>query len=631
MAGKETSTILQVADHPTRRADIVIGTEADWGEYNYIDNGVLGGFDIELTKAVCKHAGKVCAIVTVPWQSVWAAKYAELGWPKGNPKIYPGIGTNNAWFHCTSGTRNTVGRQQSTAFTDPYTDKTRDHAGFVVRKDAVIGARAAGKRVAILEGQAYTDFFRANSGASSTKKFNPSELKVEGYMRDVWALLEAGKVDAVYTASSEATLFLEAGSHGANFSERFFGPAGSEGVGYMCRPEFGDVVQALNQGLRKFKQTAEYKALCDRYQTIYCDTRRSKWSNAKIGENLQVADHPTTRADIVIGTEADWGEYNYIDNGVLGGFDIELTKAVCKHAGKVCAIVTVPWQSVWAAKYAELGWPKGNPKIYPGIGTNNAWFHCTSGTRNTVGRQQSTAFTDPYTDKTRDHAGFVVRKDAVIGARAAGKRVAILEGQAYTDFFRANSGASSTKKFNPSELKVEGYMRDVWALLEAGKVDAVYTASSEATLFLEAGSHGANFSERFFGPAGSEGVGYMCRPEFGDVVQALNQGLRKFKQTAEYKALCDRYATIHCNVEDVLEPLHLALLIPVCCLHFISSCNAASDFFFCRLRAHGRAGVGLLGPLCSLQKRSMPTRLFSPGTCSRLTGLTLDAVPRRDW
>ena len=246
-----------------------------------------------------------------------------------------------------------------------------------------------------------------------------------------------------------------------------------------------------------------------------------------------------TCADIVIGTEADWGEYNYINNGVLGGFDIELTKAVCKHAGKVCAIVTVPWQSVWPAKFAELGWPKDNPKIYPGIGTNNAWFHCTSGTRNTVGRQQSVAFTDPYTDKTRDYAGFVARKDAGIGPRAAGKRVAILAGQAYTDFFQENSGASRTKKFNPSELRIEGNMRDVWALLKADEVDAVYTGSSEAKVFLEAESHAAIFEESFVGPAGSEGVGYMCRPEFGDVVQALNLGLREFKQTAEYRALCD--------------------------------------------------------------------------------------------
>ena len=106
-------------------------------------------------------------------------------------------------------------------------------------------ADEASKRVAILEGQAYTDFFQENSGASRTKKFNPSELRIEGNMRDVWALLKADEVDAVYTGSSEAKVFVEAESHAAIFEESFVGPAGSEGVGYMCRPEFGDETRKM--------------------------------------------------------------------------------------------------------------------------------------------------------------------------------------------------------------------------------------------------------------------------------------------------------------------------------------------------------------------------------------------------
>ena len=102
--------------------------------------------------------------------------------------------------------------------------------------------------------------------------------------------------------------------------------------------------------------------------------------------------HSASEADIVIATEADYLQYNYIRDGMLGGFDIELTQGVCKAAGKTCAIVTVPWQSVWPKTYLELGW-ESNPKTYPGIGTNNNWYHCTSGTRNTIARSQSTIFT----------------------------------------------------------------------------------------------------------------------------------------------------------------------------------------------------------------------------------------------
>ena len=305
----------------------------------------------------------------------------------------------------------------------------------------------------------------------------------------------------------------------------------------MCRPEFGDAAQALNEGLRKFKKTAEYTALCARYPSIACDPNEAQWLNAKTSANPQAADHPTSRADIVIGTEADFGDYNYIEDGELKGFDIELTKAVCKAAGKVCAIVTVPWQSVWAKSYPELGW-ESNPKTYPGIGTNSAWFHCTSGTYNTIERQQSAAFTDSYTDEAKDHAGFVTAKGSDITANAAGKTVAVVGAWATGEFFLRNSGAS--KRFNPSNVTVLPTREDVWKMLRAGAVDAVYMGSSEANKFLKSASNSDSHEMSHFGSIASRGVAYMCRPEFGDAVQALNEGLRKFKKTAEYTALCAR-------------------------------------------------------------------------------------------
>ena len=142
---------------------------------------------------------------------------------------------------------------------------------------------------------------------------------------------------------------------------------GFKGVAFSCRPEFGDIVQALNDGLRKFKKTTNYTALCNRFSSIVCDPKEMQWQNAKTETNPKAADHPTTRADIVIAVEAEFGEYSYIEDDELKGFDIELTKAVCKAAGKVCAIVTVPWLSMWPKGYPELGWPT-NPKTYPGVG-----------------------------------------------------------------------------------------------------------------------------------------------------------------------------------------------------------------------------------------------------------------------
>ena len=181
----------------------------------------------------------------------------------------------------------------------------------------------------------------------------------------------------------------------------------SDGVAYGCHPEYGDLVAQLNRGLVMFKTMHAYTDLCAKYLDVPCDTAGTTYSNTKTAANPEIADHPTSRADIVIATEADFGEFNFIEKGTLGGFDIELTKAVCAEIGKTCAVVPVPWQSVWSGAYEQFGW-ESNTKTYPGIGHHNRWFHCSSGTHNIVARQQSIAFTDPYTDPDSHQAGFIV-------------------------------------------------------------------------------------------------------------------------------------------------------------------------------------------------------------------------------
>ena len=249
----------------------------------------------------------------------------------------------------------------------------------------------------------------------------------------MWDLLETDGVQAVYSDNADADEFLTKVSDPKLYKKHFYKSIGAEGISFVCRPEFGDIVEALNAGLRKVKKTANYEKMCNRYPSISCDTVEAQWANVKTAEKPWIADHPATRADIVIGTEADYPPFNYIEDDVLKGFDIELTKAVCKAAGKVCAIVTVPWQSVWPGSYEHLGWVT-NVKEYPGIGQNNAWFHCTSGTNNFQLRQRSAAFTDPYTDKAQQYAGFVTKKTRVIASDAANQTVVMQPGQGWTQW-----------------------------------------------------------------------------------------------------------------------------------------------------------------------------------------------------
>ena len=105
----------------------MLGVDGDHLDRSYIRNGVLGGFDIELANAVCARSGRTCAVLPVPWLSVWPSSQARFGW-QGNPKHYPGEGFHDRWVHCVMSMWNIVPWQQSVAFTDPYSDKTRDFA-----------------------------------------------------------------------------------------------------------------------------------------------------------------------------------------------------------------------------------------------------------------------------------------------------------------------------------------------------------------------------------------------------------------------------------------------------------------------------------------------------------------------
>ena len=302
-------------------------------------------------------------MVLVPWQSVWAARFPGLG-VDTNSRAYPGVGHHDRWFHCSSGTLNIPVRQQSVAFTHPYTDPSAEVVGFVMAaaKVPAFPQTAQGRRIGLVDATGPTMHFTSQIG----RTFTPAagDVRAYGTHAEAWTALLQGTVDAVFMDGKTATRWLQDNTaYGLVPAEGNW----TAGVAYGCHPEYGHLLSALNTGLVRFKASPEYRALCAEYPTINCDHEDRRFNNSKSEAHPEAADHPSEAADLVLGTAADFGEYNYVRNGTLGGFDIELTKAVCARANIKCAIVTVPSKSVWASAYPEFGWDK-NPKVYPGRG-----------------------------------------------------------------------------------------------------------------------------------------------------------------------------------------------------------------------------------------------------------------------
>ena len=540
-ANIKTTQHPEIADHPMQRADVVFGTEADWGDYGDIRHGVLEGFGIELTKMLCAQLGKACAIVTVPSETMWASDYTRLGWP-GNPLSYAGEGHHDRWFHCSMNAFNIIARQQSITFTHPYTDKFQDMAGFVVPDSAVqtFPTDAGDNIVGMIRGWATTTYFLSQLGIFV---FNPASITQYTVQKETWAALTSGFLNAVYVDLPTANEWL-AQHDGYQVVHATAG--WSNGVSYGCHPKYGDIVAALNRGLQHFKTTPEYAALCDQYPSIACDTSSTAYANVKTLLHPEIADHPFERADIVIGIDEDFPEHSYIRNGVLGGFDVEFTKAVCAEIGKTCAIIPAPWQAARPKGHPRLGWPQ-NTKDYPGEGFQSRWYHCTSSTSNLITRQQSTPFSHPYTDPLLERAGFIVPDSAASSfpADAASKTVALLEAWASTNYFKSQVGSV----FHPLGMVEFDSLADVWEAFTAEEVHAVYIYEMSAETWLSS----ANGYRLVHSKAGwSRGLGYQCHPEYGDVVATLNKGITAFKATAGYRRLCGRYPTVNCDCPGVV-------------------------------------------------------------------------------
>jgi len=526
----------------TSAPDIVIASEADYSPYNNINpnTAVLEGFDVELTKEVCTMAGVKCALTTAPWQTMQAKDYKGLGWPK-NSKTYPGLGFMNNYFDCSAGSFNMVSRQQSLIFSNPYADPS-PAAVFTGKKGATMMADASDVKVGIVGGDATGSFFQAEVAKGTYK---PTSVETYGSNTALFAGLAADEVQAVFFAKGSSI----AGNGFDSTTMEFLtvGAGGSVdvlgwgfGVSYMCHPSKAHLVTKLNAGLDALKASDKWATLCAKYPTIKCDQAKTQFANWQGSE----------KADIVIGTEADYSPYNNINpvTGLLEGFDVGLTKEVCLAAGVTCAFMTAPWQSMMASNFPNLGWMKTNPKTYSGLGFQNSWFDCSSGSFNIIARQQSLLFSDPYTPPAA--AAFIGKKGATMMADASDVKVGIVGGDATGSFFLAEV-AKGTYKPKGGVVKY-GNNKELFAGVASEEVHAVFFAKASSTA-----GNGFNSTTMEFLTVGAGGevdvlgwgfgVSYMCHPSKAGVVAKLNDGLKKLKASDKWKTLCDKHPDVTCD------------------------------------------------------------------------------------
>jgi ABC-type amino acid transport substrate-binding protein len=147
-----------------------IATEGAYPPFNYVDaSGELGGFDVDIAKAICAEIGGDCSYVAVPWD-----------------RIIDGLEKND-YDLIVASMSFTPERAARISFSDSY---YRSHSGFVgdpAKVPETTPEALAGRRIVVQGGTIQSEYVR---------KFYPRSEILEGKdVPEALAALAAGRAD----------------------------------------------------------------------------------------------------------------------------------------------------------------------------------------------------------------------------------------------------------------------------------------------------------------------------------------------------------------------------------------------------------------------------------------------------
>lgn len=224
---------------------IRVATEGAYPPFNLVDSdGNLQGFDVDITKALCKQMGAECKLVVQDWDGLIPGLLA---------KKYDAIIASMSI---------TEERKQKVNFSDKYYVSP---ARFVARKGTTIDISKKGlkgKTVGVQRATIHENFVRDNYGSS---------VQIKSYATQDEANMDltARRVDLVIadaTVLQGGFLDTDAGKDYAFIGQSFtaakwFG----EGIGIAVRKGDDDLKEKLNQAIKELRKNGVYQKINAKY------------------------------------------------------------------------------------------------------------------------------------------------------------------------------------------------------------------------------------------------------------------------------------------------------------------------------------------------------------------------------
>ncbi|MER2507565.1 transporter substrate-binding domain-containing protein [Amaricoccus sp.] len=241
-----------------------------------------------------------------------------------------------------------------------------------------------------------------------------------------------------------------------------------------------------------------------------------------LGLALMAFAAPAAAQTLRIGTEAAYKPFAYVlPSGELTGFDIDITKALCKQMGVECTITNMAFDGLIPALNAK--------KVDAIIASMSI----------TEEREKTIGMAGPYYFVP---AMFIGAKDAGLEATPealSGKYVGVQRGSTMSNYVKATFPDARVQAYDTVEAAVLD--------LGSGRVDLVFADSVVLSDFL-AGKDGAGFA-----PVGDpvynkeylgSGAGIGVRLDDAELKAKFNDALAALIASGEYKTLNDKYVPI---------------------------------------------------------------------------------------
>ena len=224
---------------------IRIGVEGTYSPFSFVTpEGKLDGFDIDIAKALGKAAGIEIELVAQDWDGIISALLARK-------------------YDCILASMSiTEERKKKIAFTDKY---YKTPAKFVAKKGSVTNfskEAIKGKSIGVQRATVHDQYLTDNYGKSITVKRYATQDEI--YLDMTSGRLDMFLADTIAVSES----FLKK-SAGKNFE--FIGPDlidkkwFGDGAGIAVRKQDSDLVNILNEAIKKILTDGTYKKIQDKY------------------------------------------------------------------------------------------------------------------------------------------------------------------------------------------------------------------------------------------------------------------------------------------------------------------------------------------------------------------------------